>query len=239
MFDHVVITASNRKRSERFYDTVLAVLGLPKESTDDFAAWGNYEFFVVEDEEATRGLHIAFGAPSQGLVDRFWQIGTEAGYESDGEPGLRPRYRDDYYGAFLLDPGGNSAEAVVHGGRRQDGWIDHLWLRVADVDASTRFYEAIAPYARLFVRRVDDDRTQLISESGSFSVVSGTPTRHVHVAFRASDNTTVDDFHSTATAAGYADNGPPAERAYHPGYHAAYVLDPDGNNIEVVNHNRG
>jgi catechol 2,3-dioxygenase-like lactoylglutathione lyase family enzyme len=60
------------------------------------------------------------------------------------------------------------------------------------------------------------------------------------MAFPAADNATVDEFHRAAIAAGYRDNGPPGERpVYHPGYYGAFVLDPDGNNIELVNHNRG
>jgi predicted lactoylglutathione lyase len=59
------------------------------------------------------------------------------------------------------------------------------------------------------------------------------------MAFPADDNGTVDDFHRVAAEAGYRDNGAPGERAvYHPGYYGAFVFDPDGNNIEVVNHNR-
>jgi catechol 2,3-dioxygenase-like lactoylglutathione lyase family enzyme len=59
------------------------------------------------------------------------------------------------------------------------------------------------------------------------------------MAFRADDDATVRAFHATATGAAYRDNGPPGERAeYHPGYYAAFVLDPDGNNVEVVNHHR-
>jgi len=61
----------------------------------------------------------------------------------------------------------------------------------------------------------------------------------VHIAFAATENEVVDRFHRDATDAGYRDNGGPAERTiYHPGYYGAFVLDPDGNNIEVVNHNR-
>ena len=77
-------------------------------------------------------------------------------------------------------------------------------------------------------------------ESGGFSVVSGTPTEHAHVAFPAHDDATVDEFHRAAIAAGSRDDGPPGERpVYHPGYYAAYILDPDGNSVELVNHNRG
>ncbi|MEA2467701.1 MAG: hypothetical protein QOJ57_1827, partial [Thermoleophilaceae bacterium] len=74
---------------------------------------------------------------------------------------------------------------------------------------------------------------------GSFSLVRGTPTENVHIAFPANDYSDVQGFHEAATGAGYTDNGAPAERPrYHAGYYSAYVLDPDGNNIEVVNHHR-
>ena len=63
----------------------------------------------------TRGLHVGFGAPSREHVDAFWQAGVEKGYPDDGR-GARPQYREDYYGGFLRDPDGNSAEAVHHDG---------------------------------------------------------------------------------------------------------------------------
>ena len=95
----------------------------------------------------TRRLHIGFAAPSREHVDAFWRAGTDAGYRDDGAPGPRPQYREDYYGAFLLDPDGNSAEAVHHGACRAGGVIDHLWIRVADVAASSAFYETIGLHA--------------------------------------------------------------------------------------------
>jgi catechol 2,3-dioxygenase-like lactoylglutathione lyase family enzyme len=74
---------------------------------------------------------------------------------------------------------------------------------------------------------------------GSFSVLSGeNVTEALHLAFPASDNGAVDDFHQAAVEAGYRDNGQPGERSYHPGYYSAYALDPDGHNVELVNHNR-
>jgi len=203
--------------------------------------FGDYEFFVggiAAGESATRRLHVAFTAPSRGHVDEFWRVGTEAGYRDDGAPGPRPQYSETYYGAFLLDPDGNSAEAVHHDDLGT-GSIDHMWLRVADVAASTRFYETIAPVASFSIRRASADRMQFLGNGGgSFSVVDGQPTQNVHIAFPAGDNATVDEFHRIATSAGFPDNGPPAERSYHPGYYGAFALDPDGNNIEVVNHNR-
>ena len=188
----------------------------------------------------TRGLHIGFVARSRRLVDEFWRRGTAAGYRDDGAPGLRPQYRSDYYGAFVLDPDRNSAEAVHHDGVRTDeGRIDHLWIRVADVAESARFYETVAPFADFSLRRKTDERATFAAPTGSFSVVAGTPTENLHIAFPAEDDETVDAFHRAALAAGYRDNGGPGERPeYHRGYYGAFVLDPDGTNVEVVHHNR-
>ena len=242
MFDHVTIRASDREASERFYLSVLSKLGIDQTySGPDFAEWNDFSLAQAgDDHPPTKRLHIGFAAPSRAHVDEFWRAGTEAGHPDDGAPGLRPQYSDDYYGSFLLDPDGNSAEAVHHGSVRDGGNVDHLWIRVSDLDASTRFYETVSPAAGFRVGRESGDRTQFACVSGSFSVLAGDePTAHVHLAFTATDNETVDRFHAAATAAGYRDNGPPGERAiYHAGYYGAYVLDPDGNNVEVVNHNR-
>ena len=192
-----------------------------------------------EGQPTTRRLHVGFVAPTREQVDDFWREGTEAGYTDDGRPGPRPEYRDDYYGAFLLDPDGNSAEAVHHGAMSREGIVDHLWIRVADLEAAKRFYEVIAPQAGLRLRDDTPDRAQFAGTAGSFSLVSGTPTENLHMAFPTDDDADVQRFHQAAIDAGYRDNGPPGERPrYHPGYYSAYVLDPDGNNIEVVNHHR-
>jgi catechol 2,3-dioxygenase-like lactoylglutathione lyase family enzyme len=239
-FDHVTIRASDRPASERFYETVLRTLGIERgHSGRHYTEWDDFSLSQADGEKpATRRLHIAFVAPSRGHVDEFWRVGTQAGHRDDGEPGPRPRYRYDYYGSFLLDPDGNSVEAVHHGAMRGGG-IDHLWLRVADVAAAKRFYETVAPYAGLRLNSDTADRAQFVGDSGSFSLVRGEPTEHLHLAFPAGENTTVDAFHRAATEAGYTDNGAPGERpVYHPGYYGAFVLDPDGNNVEVVSHNR-
>src|SRR4030081_3357864 len=142
MFDHVTIRASDRRVSEQFYDVVLPVVGLEKSYSDEhFAEWGDYSLVqATADSPATRRLHIAFFAPSHDVVDEFWRAGTGAGHRDDGAPGFRPEYSDDYYGAFLLDPDGNSVEAVTHGRRKPDGTIDHIWVRVADLAAAKSFY---------------------------------------------------------------------------------------------------
>ncbi len=245
MFDHVTIRVSDRSSSERFYNTVLAPLGIDESyRTASFSEWG--EFLLAGAERGgspTRGLHIAFVSPSPAQVDGFWRAGTEAGYRDDGRPGPRPEYREDYYGAFLLDPDGNSAEAVNHGAPRRGGIIDHLWVRVADVAAARRFYETIAPHAGLSVSEQTPDRVELSGQSGSLSLVRatrGAPTENLHLAFPAGDDADVLRFHQAAIDAGYRSNGAPGERRrYHPGYYSAYVFDPDGTNVEVVNHNRG
>src|SRR3989442_7486435 len=151
MFDHVTIRVADRTASERFYDTVLTELGIDRTyRTGTFSEWRDFSLTGADEANPpTRRLHVAFVAPSREEVDEFWRAGTEAGYADDGKPGPRPEYRSDYYGAFLLDPDGNSAEAVHHGGLRRDGIIAHLWIRVADVAAAKRFYATVAPYARL------------------------------------------------------------------------------------------
>jgi catechol 2,3-dioxygenase-like lactoylglutathione lyase family enzyme len=243
MFDHVTIRVSDRAASERFYDAVLAALGVDGTySTPALSQWVNFQ--LAERDEAnlvTQRLHVGFAAPSREQVDDFWRTGLDASYTDDGPPGPRPQYREDYYGAFLLDPDGNSIEAVHHGAvDRRDGIVDHLWIRVADLAASKRFYETIAAHSHLRLREEEADRVQFanVDAAGSFSLVRGTPTGHLHMAFGTDDDADVERFHAAAEA-GYRDNGPPGERSrYHAGYYAAYVLDPDGNNIEVVNHHR-
>jgi catechol 2,3-dioxygenase-like lactoylglutathione lyase family enzyme len=241
VFDHVTIRVADREASERFYDTVLVTLGIEKEHSDELLAeWGDFSLSPAhEDKPVTRGLHLGFRAPSRADVDEFWRTGTEAGYRDDGAPGPRPQYTEDYYGSFLLDPDGNSAEAVHHGEVRRSGAIDHVWIRVADVAAAKRFYETVAPHAGARLGSDTPGRAQFLGGGASFSLVAGTPSENVHLAFPARDDATVDAFHRTATEAGYRDNGPPGERpVHHPGYYGAFVLDPDGNNVEVVNHNR-
>jgi catechol 2,3-dioxygenase-like lactoylglutathione lyase family enzyme len=239
LFDHVGIRVSDRDESERFYSTVLAALGLPApDSGADYAEWD--DFALGHGDSPTTGLHIAFSAWSHQDVEAFWQAGVDAGYRSDGEPGPRPQYRSDYYGAFLLDPDGNSVEAVHHGGLTPDGYIDHLWIRVADLAATRAFYETLAPYTRYPLLWDHPGRVHFGAMGGHFALVEDAPvTQNLHIAFGSDSNATVEAFHAAALAAGYTDNGAPGERPqYHPGYYGAFVLDPAGTNVEVVNHNR-
>ena len=116
MFDHVTIRVSDRAASEHFYGTVLRPIGKAQTYADEhFAEWDDFSLAAATaDRPATRRLHIGFAAPTRNHVDEFWRVGKAAGYVDDGPAGPRPQYSDDYYGAFLLDPDGNSAEAVHH-----------------------------------------------------------------------------------------------------------------------------
>jgi catechol 2,3-dioxygenase-like lactoylglutathione lyase family enzyme len=202
VFDHVTIRASDRAASERFYDLVLATVE---------GGWSD-ELRLVQatDAAVTRRLHVGFTASSREQVDEFWRTGTAAGFRDDGAPGPRPQYSDSYYGAFLLDPDGNSIEAVHHHAVHTRGRIDHLWMRVADVAAAKRFYETLAPFTGFQLRVDRPTQASFRGPGAGFSLVPGPPTEHAHLAFPARD-ATIGAFHR---------------------------LDPDGNSVEVVDRTR-
>ena len=231
MFDHVTIRVSDLDASRRFYELAR---GRPTH-VSEYVEWDS--FGITRGADATRRLHAGFGSPDRAAVDEWWQRMVGAGYESDGEPGPRPEYSASYYGAFVLDPDGNSVEAVTHD-RSRPG-LDHLWLRTPDVAAQRRFWQTVGAAAGLRVRDVED-RINVSDGRGSFSFVPGDePTHNVHLACGVDDAAAVEEFHRAATDAGYRDNGPPGERPqYHPGYWGAFVLCPDGHNVEAVFHDR-
>jgi len=239
VFAHVTIRVADRAASERFYRATLGELGI--EPTDDRAeliAWDDFAILQADAEHPpTHHLHVAFVAPTRELVDAFWRAGLSQGAEDDGEPGERPLYTPSYYGAFLRDPDGNSAEAVNHGDVRRGGHIDHLWIGVRDVGAASAFYASVARHTGLRDGRRWESGRQFRGAWATFSLVADgrAPTENLHVAFPAPDRRTVEEFHQAATGGGYRDNGAPGERAhYGAGYYSAYVLDPDGTNVESV-----
>ena len=117
--------------------------------------------------------------------------------------------------------------------------IDHVQLVVRDLPASRRFYDAAFGALKVPLGGTLDDAfwyDELFISTADSEAAQGELTGRHHLAFQASDRATVDAFHKAAIAAGGKDNGAPGERPYHPGYYAAFVLDPDGNNIEAVYH---
>ena len=117
----------------------------------------------------------------------------------------------------------------AHAGRL----LDHVHLRVSDLEASKRFYAVrLAPLGLGSRARV----TAGSPRTSSSSATTGRSTAGLHLASRREDREAVDRFHEAALAAGGRDNGAPGERRYHPGYYAAFVLDPDGTNVEAVYH---
>ena len=120
--------------------------------------------------------------------------------------------------------------------------LDHVGIRVSDFEQSKRFFaEALSPLGYELLMEPS------VSAAGfgrqgkpDFWIGQGDPGQPVHIAFAASDRASVDAFHEEALAAGGRNNGGPGLRPeYHPSYYAAFVFDPDGNNIEAVCHEPG
>lgn len=117
--------------------------------------------------------------------------------------------------------------------------IDHIQLVVRDLPASRRFYEAIFQVLEVPLGGGADDyfwADELFVSTANSEAAQGALTGRHHLAFQARDRAMVDAFYRAALENGGKDNGAPGERPYHPGYYAAFVLDPDGNNIEAVYH---
>jgi catechol 2,3-dioxygenase-like lactoylglutathione lyase family enzyme len=125
--------------------------------------------------------------------------------------------------------------------------LDHIGFPVADYERAKAFYAAaLAPLGYTLIMEVGGDTTESEAPAAGFGA-NGKPdfwiggeggiNRPLHVAIVAKDRATVDAFHAAALAAGGRDNGPPGLRPhYHPHYYGAFVLDPDGHNIEAVCH---
>jgi catechol 2,3-dioxygenase-like lactoylglutathione lyase family enzyme len=117
--------------------------------------------------------------------------------------------------------------------------VDHIQLVVKDIAASKRFYKAVFGVLQIPLGGEADDYVwadELFISNKSSDAANGELTGRVHLAFQGNSRDVVERFHEAALAAGGRDNGAPGERKYHPGYYGAFVIDPDGNNIEVVYH---
>ena len=119
MLDHVTIGVHDVELSKSFYDRALAPLGIARLYAEGtrFAGYGvnpKAFFWIGARESLQTGAHIAFAAPDRATVDRFHAAAIAAGGADNGQPGLRPHYHANYYGAFVLDPDGHNIEAVCH-----------------------------------------------------------------------------------------------------------------------------
>ena len=111
--------------------------------------------------------------------------------------------------------------------------IDHVDLRVSDLARSRRFYEAVL---RAVGRSITHEGEHFFASDELYVSTADGNISHVHLAFQAANRDAVKRFHEMGLNAGGKNNGVPGERKYHPGYFAAFLLDPDGNNIEAVFH---
>ncbi|MBZ9962794.1 VOC family protein [Mesorhizobium sp. BR1-1-2] len=117
--------------------------------------------------------------------------------------------------------------------------IDHIQLVVRDIAASRRFYEAVFRVLDIPIGGSAADyfwADELFISTADSRAARGELTGRHHLAFQAKDRAMVDAFYKAGLEGGGRDNGGPGERPYHPGYYAAFLLDPDGNNIEAVHH---
>jgi catechol 2,3-dioxygenase-like lactoylglutathione lyase family enzyme len=118
--------------------------------------------------------------------------------------------------------------------------VDHVGIEVSDFARSKEFYEkALAPLGMTPIMEPADGACGFGGDFPFFWIAERGrgPDSGTHVAFRVEDRATVDAFHEAALAAGGRDNGAPGVREiYHPTYYGAFVLDPDGNNVEAVCH---
>ena len=122
MIDHISIAVRDLRQGEPFYTAVLAPLGMTKlrEWPDAAIGFGKkYPEFWINRRDAMRpvaddsGVHICLRAPDSAAVDAFHAAALKAGGTSDGAPGFRAEYHDNYYAAFIRDPDGNRVEAVT------------------------------------------------------------------------------------------------------------------------------
>jgi len=118
MLDHIGLPVSSYERALGIYSAAVAVLGYgvvkEGENSTGFGRGKKPEFTIYLSSQSSAPAHIAFAAENRAAVDAFYQAALAAGATDNGQPGLRPEYHPNYYGAFVLDPDGNNVEAVCH-----------------------------------------------------------------------------------------------------------------------------
>ncbi len=120
MIDHISLRVANFKEALSFYTVALEPLGYIPQYVDQTAKSAGFgpkddvRLWISENEEVTSVVHIALKSPNRAAVRGFHAAALKAGASDNGKPGLRPDYHANYYGAFVIDPGGNNLEAVTH-----------------------------------------------------------------------------------------------------------------------------
>jgi len=119
VIDHITIGVTDLDRSRDFYDRALAPLGIGRlyADGDDYSGYGirpKAFFWIGRRDAMLSATHIAFAAAGRAAVNAFYEAALAAGGRDNGKPGLRPQYRANYYGAFVLDPDGHNIEAVCY-----------------------------------------------------------------------------------------------------------------------------
>ena len=118
MLDHITLAVTDFELSCAFYDQTLAPLGITRLYADgELAAGyghnGKAFFWIAQQDHSATQAHVAFAAPTQEAIAAFYQAALASGGRDNGPPGLRPRYHEGYFAAFVLDPDGNNIEAVI------------------------------------------------------------------------------------------------------------------------------
>ena len=130
MIDHLSTYATDYSITKKFYVSVLNPLGFfiqhefkaewevdfPTRRICAFGPEGKSVFWIIETKQKYTPRHVAFSASSRSQVEAFYHAGIKNGGADNGKPGLRPKYHDNYFAAFLIDPDGNDIEAVCHTG---------------------------------------------------------------------------------------------------------------------------
>jgi catechol 2,3-dioxygenase-like lactoylglutathione lyase family enzyme len=132
-------------------------------------------------------------------------------------------------------PGGLVETNKLYRGRL----VDHIQLVVTDLEANRRFYKTVFEVLGIPIAGEGPDyfwADELFVSTPDSAAAASATTGRLHLAFQAQDRAMVDRFHAAGLAAGGKDHGKPGQRPYHPGYYAAFLVDPAGNNIEAVYH---
>ena len=228
------------RRSERFYDTVLATLGLERPTGDEqYAEWGDFSSRPQRTTSRSRAGSTSRSSRRRARSSTSSGARADAGYRDDGAPGPRPGTRR-LLRRVPARPDGNSAEAVHHGAMREtarsttSGSASPTSTRPSASTSTSRRTRASALKRDGAGSRAGRRARRLVLARRRTGRRPSTSTS------RSRRRATPPSTPSTArSGAGYRDNGAPGERPdYHPGYYGAFVLDPDGNNVELVNHNR-